>query len=56
MPDGRWSATASSVYAAYTPAKMIDGITTTFFHTNEGIRALQWVQIDLGETVLVSSK
>ena len=54
MPDERWVGIASSHYNSYTPAKLMDGTTGTFFHTNEGIRALQWVQIDFADEVVVS--
>ena len=56
MPDERWTGIASSVYTPYTPAKLMDGTTGTFFHTNGGTKALQWVQIDMAREVVVSER
>ena len=53
MPDGRWTAVSTKGWSSYPASKMIDGYSSTFFHSDLGTTAYQWVQINFATVVKV---
>ena len=53
MPDGRWTGTSSKYLGDYYPARMFDGYINSFFHTDLGTKAYQWVQVNFGSVIEV---
>ena len=53
MPNGQWTAISTPHLGSYTPANMMDGSLNTFFHTDMGTQAYQWIQVNFGKIVEV---
>ena len=54
MPDGKWKVIASPYQGYNSPGKILDGQISTFYSPNQGPKALQWVQVDFVDVVMVS--
>ena len=54
---GGWSGRASSVHSSlsFTPGKVLDGDIGTFFHTSGENVKYEWIQVDFGKVIYVSS-